>query len=532
MDEFQDNNLTPHAQDNLGVAFQVTTATQSDARQGLYTSNERHPVYMGTQRSIVDNIYALLTKHIKVRTHMKVVEPFCGSTSMTRHFRKNKWHVTAADHEVFATDWARYALTCDPLELKKEEKVLASKLNIKVGECIYNALTTYVEELNATAYFAVHYSPSETSERRYFIPSTAKWFDNCMSLLQSDFFKEIPLLKSYVQSEMLSLMIRCANISSTMKSYHAQWGGGTQTRLHEINQQPRIEQPWCISGPKGTVYNTDAIELASFVSCADVVYLDPPASVHQYSSSYHLLTTFSKGDYWTPPSNDKHGTKAGIRSDCHSSALSKPSEALEYFKKLIDIWQHKAPYLVVTYPVNGLIDKKTLALVLHQHGQNHVSIEYTNGYHIFIVETYTWQSPTQLRKLLKQECVQQEDELEYLKPEMLPKAFCKKIDGKNINLFVEGILTATIHYTRKVKWISTGHLNQEHWSALKQAQCDNDELFNIYLAEKLWVKAIKILRLWKRNKANKTYVEKWNMLYYLLKMQGQTKYQRKLEELK
>ena len=490
------------------------------------STNPRLPRYMGSQRSQLDAIGAIVRTHVvgcdtalrrkHAQGQAQAVDMCSGSGAVSRWLRQEGWTVQSLDIEQYAWHWNQYAMQTTPEGLAKEEALYRQQHGLDSDADIVQWWNTLLPTLQAPAYFEEHYAPNEQCQRMYFMPHVAHWFDQALFWHTSQDWSTTPLLHAYFVSEVCSAMIRAANTSGTMKSFHAQWGGSTGHRLEDIQTLPQIEPLWTLTGPIGQAAVHDATQPWS--GCTDIVYFDPPASLQQYGSSYHLLNAFVLGHYQIPSATGKHGDKSGILGGAYSSAFSKKTTVERAWQSWIKSVQDNASWLVVSYPKAALLPSEQVALILQQHGKNTVTRHDIGDVFIYVVKTNQWQSPQQLKRILSKACADPTLS-EYINPQKLVPRFSLVRIASKIHVYDQRTCVATISKRYKATWLVTPAAQDiEIW---KHAQLSTMERFSQYLIDKQWLSALTALREMRKTYPHKKqYQEHWSMLYHLAQAHG------------
>lgn len=440
-----------------------------------------------------------------------------GSGVASRWFRQAGWAVHSVDQEPYTWHWNYYAMHATPCTLAAQQSLYRAQHGLPEDTDIVAWWNAMLPGLQAPAYFEEHYAPHEQCQRMYFMPHVAHWLDQALHWHTSQDWSTTPLLHAHFVSEVCNAMIRAANTSGTMKSFHAQWGGPTGHRMADLQTLPCIEPFWLLDGPQGSAALHDVTQDMS--TPADLIYFDPPSSVQQFSSSYHLLNAFTQGHYRVPNANGKHGDKSGILEGARSSTFSKKATVARAWQDWVTNVQNKAPWLVATYPKAGLISTERIAMVLQQNGKNTVARHEVGELYVYIVKTNAWQSPQQLKRVLTKS--PDTPQLgEYYNPQKLSPRFSLARVASKINVYDQNRCVAVISRRYKITWIQPP---SPHDAALwKEAQLSTPERFSQYLVDRQWLSALTALRdLRKTCKRRKEYHELWNMLHHLAQAHGQ-----------
>lgn len=482
---------------------------------------------MGSQRGQIDAIGQLVRTHVLANDpelrkkyscgQAQAIDMCSGSGVASRWLRQDGWLVHSVDQEPYTWYWNYYAMNATHEALERQEKQYRLLHELPTDTDIVAWWNELIPRLDAPAYFEEHYAPNEQCQRMYFMPHVAHWLDQALHWHTSQDWSATPLLHAHFVSEVCNAMIRAANTSGTMKSFHAQWGGTTGHRMADIQTLPCIEPFWALRGPIGSVALHDATQ--DIATCADIIYFDPPASVHQFSSCYHLLNAFVQGHYRVLNISGKHGEKSGILSGAHSSVFSKKSTVHRAWQDWISHVQNQAPWLVVTYPKDGLLPTHTIAMSLQQNGKNTVSRYEVDNVYVYIVKTNQWQSPQQLKRILAK--ASESPPLgDYYNPQKLIPRFALIPVASKIKVYDQNQCIAIISRRYKITWLKPPC--SQDLSIWQDAQLSTFERFSQYLVDRQWLSALTALRELRRVcKHKKEYQEHWNMLHHLAQAHGQ-----------
>ena len=116
-----------------------------------------------------------------------------------------------------------------------------------------------------------------------------------------------------------------------------------------------------VEGPKGEVCNEDANGLVRKIS-GDVLYLDPPYNIRQYSSNYHVLETIARYD------NPVLSGVTGLRSTAsQKSRYSSKKKVKAAFEDLIGNARFR--YVFLSYNNEGLMSLDTIESIMSRYGR-------------------------------------------------------------------------------------------------------------------------------------------------------------------
>lgn len=502
----------------------------------LFPSPPRLPRYMGSQRNALNELtqavdsILLRDRALYTKFHSgnaSIIDMCSGSGAVSQHWRQKGWETTSIDIEPYTWYWNYYAMNCSQDLLVKELQLYRALHDLSDDTCIIEWWNNLLKSINhQTPYFEKYYAPHDGCERMYYTPCVARWLDRALHIHTNYDWSETPLLHAYFVSEILNNMISASNTSGTMKSYHAQWGGPTKHRLADIQTVPQLKPFWLIQGPTGSAYVKD-ITLPT-EQRADIIYCNPPSTVHQYGSCYHLLNTFVLGAQEVPKQGKAHGTKAGILK-ATSSEFSKTKTLKAAWAAWLKSNQNMANWLLVSYSKEGLLSSPELATILQNNGRHTVEINDVGDFYIYTVRTNVRQNPKVLKTMLSEKQPQPPSLGEYFAPQLLAPFFKLEQVATKIFVFDNNQCLASINRRYKVKWVKLPTTQQR--TIWLNAEFGLPQLFNQYLIDKEWLSALTCLRKIKRLRHKKEFREQWNMLYHLAQSHGQKEIVKKLQLL-
>jgi len=325
---------------------------------------------IGNKRAIIQQLKVIFESLTKTIKNPIFLDPFCGTGAVSRIAKQLQMKVYASDIEYFSYIINSVFLTISAQQL--------SKMFINTGgiDSFYSLLNyhgLYAAKSSTginRPYLSRYYAPADETEegkRLFFTPVNARFFDAVREELEATFIEERinESEKNVVLSTLLYEVSRKANTSGTFSSYHKSLKN-VRSRIADVAQ---LNVPTLCDENSLTsvVKNRDALTFLKEYS-GDICYLDPPASVVQYGSAYHLLNSVALWDYYEPSDEkDEKGVlvdKAGIRDDWKKShslfcSLKDADKAFVQLFGAVD-----ARHIVLTYPNNALIQPNRVVELL------------------------------------------------------------------------------------------------------------------------------------------------------------------------
>ncbi len=310
------------------------------------------------------------------------VDPFSGSGSVSRLAK-------SLGYAVAANDWEHYAWVVTAAHLVVNPSDGATLFESRGGvEGAIGELNRIGEEArrreDPAGYLAATYAPKKTdaadyrTERLFYSAENARFLDAVRDRVEQWYpgwelgakaLKEKLLLVSAIIYEAATH----ANTSGVFKAFHKGFGGFGRDSLKRILAPAVLELPvlWESERPM-TAAREPAVRFAAG-NAADLCYLDPPYTTHQYGSNYHLLNTIVLWD--KPPvgtdlkSDGRLAHKAGIRRDWVRTrsdfcVRSRAAGALEELIESID-----ARVIALSYNTEGIVSIEEVYEIMSRLGR-------------------------------------------------------------------------------------------------------------------------------------------------------------------
>ncbi|MCF7928233.1 MAG: DNA adenine methylase [Spirochaetales bacterium] len=338
--------------------------------------------YIGNKRALLGflaEVFRSLADSLSAENangRIKFLDVFAGSGAVARL-------ANYLGYQVAANDWEPYSYYLNSAYLTVRADELNGLFPDAGGfQAVLDRLNT--DEGSYEAYLSRFYAPQNTAdadyrtERLFYTRENAVFLDRARERIEQWYpgWSRLPADSRAAKSVLLSGLIYQAathvNTSGVFKACHKGFGGHGQDALERIMRPMQLSRPILINGsPENRVTQEDAADFVSKRS-GDICYLDPPYTVHQYGSNYHLLNTLALWD--KPEVNQERGydgrlkEKAGIRRDWKKtrSAYCYSSQAED---ALNDLLRHiDARYIVLSYNSDGLIPYDRLLELLSRRG--------------------------------------------------------------------------------------------------------------------------------------------------------------------
>lgn len=297
--------------------------------------------YLGNKTRMLENINSvILDNNI---TEGVFCDLFAGSGSVGDYFKER--------FQIISNDFLHSLSIVNKAKLENED-IPAFKDFIKkygVDPFIYFNNKTYISD--SQFFITNNYSPKRN--RQFFTEKNAIKIDGIrieIEKLYKDFIIDLKERNFLIASLIESLM----GVSNTTGTYEAYLKNWDNRALKEFELQPiNIRKANKIFN--NTIYNKDSNELLRRIT-GDVLYIDPPYTVTDYNSAYHILESISKYDYPTI------GGITGRRKEItKKSKYTKKKQALINFEDLFR--QANFNHIIVSYSTQGLVSVDELVVL-------------------------------------------------------------------------------------------------------------------------------------------------------------------------
>ena len=198
--------------------------------------------------------------------------------------------------------------------------------------------------------FFIYHNYTPAGGRMFFTENNGIKLDGIRLKIEELYRDEIISENEYyfLLASMVESMTKISNTSGTYEAYFKFWDSRAEKNIEivplEINQVELCSD--------NDVYNMDVNELVRRVS-GDIAYIDPPYTVTQYVSAYHMFETLTKYDR---PVIKGVGGKRG-RGD-KNSLYAQRTKAKDIFEDLFR--QINFKHILVSYSNQGLVPIKEL----------------------------------------------------------------------------------------------------------------------------------------------------------------------------
>lgn len=289
--------------------------------------------YLGNKTRMLENINSvILDNNI---TEGIFCDLFAGSGSVGDYFKDR--------FQIISNDFLHSLSIVNKAKLENKD-IPAFKDFIKkygVDPFTYFNNKNYISD--SQFFITNNYSPK--GNRQFFTEKNAIKIDGIrieIEKLYKDFIIDLKE-RNFLIASLIESVMGVSNTTGTYEAYLKNWDNRA---LKEFELQPlTIRKVSKIFN--NTIYNKDSNELLRKIA-GDVLYIDPPYTVTDYNSAYHVLESISKYDYPTI------GGITGRRKEItKKSKYTKKKQALINFEDLFR--QANFNHVLVSYSTQGLV---------------------------------------------------------------------------------------------------------------------------------------------------------------------------------
>ncbi len=275
---------------------------------------------------------------------------FSGSASVCDHF-KDKYRIIAND-----LLYSSYVLT--RAKVKNAAVPRYEKFSAATRKDFFDYFNQKEYPFEDGHFIWKNYSPA--GGRQYFTEVTANKIDGIRIEIES--FKNAGLLNEeeycFALASLLESAMGVSNITGTYEAFLKTWDKRTE-KIFTLAPLEIEEKP--LYSAENTVYREDSDELIRKIE-GDILYLDTPYTITDYSSAYHLLETIVRYD--APVINGLTGRRA---DKPEKSLYTRKNAVKDAYDNLIKNARFK--HIVVSYSTQGLLSAEELLEVFRKYAE-------------------------------------------------------------------------------------------------------------------------------------------------------------------
>ena len=246
-------------------------------------------------------------------------------------------------YRIISNDFLYYSFVMNNAKLKNSGIPSFDRVRSEVGTDVFTWLNSLSFEPADDYFFYNNYTPA--GGRMFFTEENGIKIDGIRQKIE-EIYKLGWVCESeyyFLLASMMESITKVSNTSGTYEAFFKFWDSRAEKEFEltplEINEAPLHDN--------NTVLSRDINELVRTIS-GDIAYLDPPYTVTQYVSAYHMLETLTKYDN---PVIKGVGGKRG-RGD-KNSLYAQRTKAKLAFEDLFRQIQFK--HILISYSNQGLV---------------------------------------------------------------------------------------------------------------------------------------------------------------------------------
>ena len=289
--------------------------------------------YLGNKTRMLENINSvILDNNI---TEGIFCDLFAGSGSVGDYFKER--------FQIISNDYLHSLSIVNKAKLENKDIPSFKDFIKKYGVDPFTYFNNKIYISDSQFFITNNYSPK--GNRQFFTEKNATKIDGIrieIEKLYKDFIIDLKE-RNFLIASLIESVMGVSNTTGTYEAYLKNWDNRA---LKEFEMQPiNIRKANKIFN--NTIYNKDSNELLRKIN-GDVLYIDPPYTVTDYNSAYHVLESISKYDYPTI------GGITGRRKEItKKSKYTKKKQALINFEDLFR--QANFNHILVSYSTQGLV---------------------------------------------------------------------------------------------------------------------------------------------------------------------------------
>ena len=194
-------------------------------------------------------------------------------------------------YKIISNDFLYYSYVMNKARLENGSIPTFDKFTKKYKCKIFEWLNSLSFEPDESYFIYHNYTPK--AERMFFTEENGIRLDGIRLKIEELYRDEVISEREYyfLLASMIESMTRVSNTSGTYEAYFKFWDSRAEK---EFEMQP-LEMCENQLYADNQIYNMDVNELVRNIS-GDIAYIDPPYTVTQYVSAYHMFETLAKYD--------------------------------------------------------------------------------------------------------------------------------------------------------------------------------------------------------------------------------------------
>ena len=319
--------------------------------------------YLGNKRSLIGYIENEVKQIAELLHKDKLVcaDLFSGSGVVARLLK-------GYSSKLFVNDLENYSAVINSCYLSNKKDYPA-----KLCDEYRKKILELAQQKKIPGIISKNYAPKndkkiQPGERVFYTRQNALLLDTYRTLI--DRVVDKPELKKYFLAPLITEASVHTNTSGVFKGFYKDkntglgcFGASGKDALTRIMGTIELKEPILSNFESDvTIFQKDAISLASELSGLDIAYLDPPYNQHPYGSNYFMLNLILKNKLDVDIS-----PVSGITQGWNRSVFNKAKLALDSMEQIIAALDSK--YTIISYNSEGFISFDQMVQMLQKYGE-------------------------------------------------------------------------------------------------------------------------------------------------------------------
>ena len=289
--------------------------------------------YLGSKVKLLSSIEKVIKEN---NVEGETFADLFAGTGCVGDFFKDKY-------QVISNDFLFYSYVINRAKLKNESIPKFSGFRKRYKSDVFEWLNTQKYNPDDSYFFYLNYTP--VGNRMFFTEANGIKIDGIRQKIEELRNEKIIGEEEYYYliASMMESITKVSNISGTYEAFLKFWDSRAEK---EFELQP-LEMNKTGLYADNMIFNEDTNKLVREIK-GDIAYIDPPYTVTQYVSAYHIFETFAKYD---SPAIKGVGGKRG-RGD-RNSLYAQRTKAKLIFEDLFRQIQFK--HILISYSNQGLV---------------------------------------------------------------------------------------------------------------------------------------------------------------------------------
>jgi adenine-specific DNA-methyltransferase len=317
------------------------------------------PTYIGNKRRLIPDILKLVEEvsNNLGKKKLNIVDGFSGTSIVSRALSKMADTLYTNDLEPYSVQMSKCYLET-PTDEQKER--IQNHINT-MNELAENG--PYEEGFVSKLYAPKDTNDIQEGERCFYTRENALIIDTLRKYIEDEVEEDI---QTYCLVPLITRAAINTNAACVFKAFYKRDGLGCfdtmgQAQTDRITRPIRLEMPvWSTESFTSVCSNKDVNELVKELPAnIDLMYFDPPYSIHPYGSNYFMLNLIASNEEPTDISK-----VVGIPTEWNKSLYNKKATAMTAMNELLEESFKKTKYVLLSYNAKGLISEQEMETIL------------------------------------------------------------------------------------------------------------------------------------------------------------------------